>query len=319
MSDISVVVPSYNHALFIEQTLRSIFAQTLLPQEVIVIDDGSIDDSPAIIERTLLDCPVHSELIVSTNRGISATLNEGLERSTGGFFAYLGSDDLWLPKFLEQQTQLLNSRPEAILAFCNGFVIDEDDNIIDVTDNWCGFPDGDLVPTLLAGDIFPSPGVVYRTDPLRNVGWNESSALEDYELYLRLSAAGGFARNPRRLCAWRQHSKNTSSSFPKMLAEHIAAQDRTMEVLGITREQLDVVQKRLKFKGVADCIRRGYRGEALKLFTANLGGARSLGHMVSTAFRLMVPAPLFRMNLIRKRRRNTARFGKLRITADVGE
>ena len=107
---VSVVVPSYNHAQFIEATLRSIMKQTLRPAELIVIDDGSSDDSPAIIERVLNDCPFPCEFAARDNRGLCATLNEGFERTRGEYFAYLGSDDLWLPDFLKARVRLLESR-----------------------------------------------------------------------------------------------------------------------------------------------------------------------------------------------------------------
>ena len=94
---VSVVVPSYNHARFIESTLRSIIKQTFRPAELLVIDDGSSDESPTIIERTLGECPFPCEFVARDNRGLCATLNEGFERTHGDYFAYLGSDDLWLP------------------------------------------------------------------------------------------------------------------------------------------------------------------------------------------------------------------------------
>src|SRR5688500_4694741 len=153
MPDVSVLVPSYNHARFIEATLRSIFAQTLRPKKLIVIDDGSKDESVVTIERVLADAPIGCELIARENRGLCRTLNEGFARLDGEYFAYLGSDDLWLPAFLAEQTDLLSRRSNASLAFCHAYVIDEHDNIIDRTDNWTKFPDGDLLPTLLRGEI----------------------------------------------------------------------------------------------------------------------------------------------------------------------
>src|SRR3712207_3437086 len=97
---VSVVVPSYNHAAFVEKSLRSIFRQTLHPAKLLVIDDGSADDSPRVIEKTMRDCPFPCEFISRANRGLCATLNEGLGKTGGEYFAYLGSDDLWLPDFL---------------------------------------------------------------------------------------------------------------------------------------------------------------------------------------------------------------------------
>src|SRR5689334_16205355 len=115
--EVFVVVPSHDHAPFIERCLRSIIGQTLRPKKLLVIDDGSKDASIEIIEKVFNDSPFECELHARENRGLCATLNEGLEKSSGDFFAYLGSDDVWLPEFLEEQTSLLHSRPPAVLAF----------------------------------------------------------------------------------------------------------------------------------------------------------------------------------------------------------
>ena len=310
MSEISVLVPSHNHARFIERTLRSIFAQAVGIKKLLVIDDGSTDGSPVVIENILEDCPFESELIVRENRGLCATLNEGLSKTDGEFFAYLGSDDLWLPSFLEDQVPLLQSRPNAVLAFCHAFVIDEDEMIIDRTDNWADFVDGNMLPCLLRGEIFSSPGVVYRRSAVERYGWNENSRLEDYELYLNLCGTGEFARNEKLLCAWRQHGSNTSDNFPEMLQEHIAAQDRVAGRLGIERTELDRIQSELKFKGVRDHLRGGYKKEAWRLFRENRSG-RSVSETMKTYVRLMMPQPLFQWNRARKRRSAIARYGRL--------
>src|SRR5262245_46675785 len=105
--EIFVVVPSYNHAPFVEMCLRSIFSQTVRPGKLLVIDDGSSDDSPKFIATVLKDCPFDAELIARENRGLCRTLNEGLEASSGDYFAYIGSDDLWSPEFLEARARML--------------------------------------------------------------------------------------------------------------------------------------------------------------------------------------------------------------------
>src|SRR5687768_10537238 len=103
------VVPSYNHAQFVERCLRSIICQTQPPKKLLVIDDGSRDGSLAIIEGVLKECPFQCELIARENRGLCVTLNQALEMSgEEKYFAYLGSDDVWLPTFLAEQTGLLD-------------------------------------------------------------------------------------------------------------------------------------------------------------------------------------------------------------------
>jgi alpha-1,3-rhamnosyltransferase len=313
VTDVSVLVPSYNHSRFVEATLRSIFAQTLRPKKLIVIDDGSKDESGAEIERVLKDCPFECEFIARENKGLSATLNEGFALLDGGYFAYLGSDDIWLPTFLEEQTKLLDSRPDAALAFCHAFVVDDEDNIIDRTDNWTAFADGDLLPTLLRGEIFSSPGVVYRRSILPERPWNEDSRLEDYELYLNLACGSEFARNADVLCAWRQHSSNTSDNFPLMLCEQIAAQDRAIDKLKVSRAELDRIQRELRFRSVANCVRSGHKAEGWKLFRENFAGAALSIDVVREAVRLAVPQYLFNRNRMRKRHNSISKYGKLKL------
>lgn len=313
MSEISVLVPSYNHAPFVTRTLRSIFAQSLKPKKLIVIDDGSKDESAAIIERILRDCPFENELVARENRGLCATLNEGFAKTSGDFFAYLGSDDVWLPEFLEKQIELLNNRPNAVLGFAHAFVIDAGDRIIDRTDNWTNFADGDVLPMLLRGIIFSSPGVVYRRAALEKHEWNENSRLEDYEMYLKLAADGEFARNEEILCAWRQHDSNVSGDTPLMLDEMIAAQNANADKLKISRAELEKIQKEVKFEAVFNYVRHAKRREAVSLFLENLGGAKSPVQIAKMLFRLAVPQTIFQWNRQRKRRKAIEKYGKLEI------
>jgi len=313
-SEVSVVVPSYNHARFVERTLRSIFAQTRRPKKLIVIDDGSKDESAVVIERVLADSPIEADFRSRPNRGLSATLNEAFSIADTKYFAYIGSDDVWLPEFLERQVTLLESRPNAVLAFSHAYLIDEDDNIVDCTAEWTEFADGQMLPLLLQGQVFSSPGVVYTRAALERHRWNPDSILEDYELYLKLSADGGeFARNEKVLCGWRQHGSNVSGDFPRMLEEWIAAQDRVADRLNIGREQLDEIQKKLRFDSVASFVRSGHRAQALRLFRENLRSAASPYRAASMLLRIAVPRTIFEWNRRRKRDAAMKKYGRLEI------
>lgn len=308
-----VFVPSYNHAPFVEKCLKSIFKQTLPPQKLLVIDDGSSDGSAQIIDRALEDCPFDAELIARENRGLCRTLNEGFAQSSGEYFAYLGSDDVWLPEFLGKRVELLDERRKAVLAFGHAFLFDEDDQIFDRTDRWTDFADADMLPLLLRGVIFPSPGVVYRREALEKHRWNEDSVLEDYELYLKLSAEGEFAFDRNVLCGWRQHDANVSGDFPLMLDEWISAQNRVAERLKITRDELKKIQTELKFDAVLSLVRHDQRGRAIRLFFENLSGAKSGAQIARTLFRFLIPPIIFRWNRQRKKRSAIKDYGKLEI------
>ncbi len=112
---VTVLIPSYNHGRYIEQTLGSVFRQTLRPRELHVIDDGSIDDSVRVIERVFAGAPpIRCSLRARENRGISPTRNELCAAATTDFVAFLDSDDLYAPTRLER---MLARAPRSDLYF----------------------------------------------------------------------------------------------------------------------------------------------------------------------------------------------------------
>ena len=309
-----VMVPSYNHGRFVERTLRSIFSQSLRPEKLLVIDDGSTDDSVPVIERTLADCPFPCELIVRENRGICRTLNEGFGHCREEYFAYLGSDDLWATGFLDNAVRNLAGCPDTCLSFGNAYLIDEDELIMDSTENWFGFYSGNALPFLLEGKIFPSSGVLYRTRFLPNEPWYEGSPLEDYDLYLRLGQEREFVFSGETLSAWRQHGKNASSNLPKMFPEFAKAQKRCLERLNLDEGEAERLRGALMFEASFNFARHGFRREALRHMLHYAGYAGSVRRLANIAFRVLVPRSLFRWNRIRKYNAAKAKYGKFEIS-----
>ncbi len=308
---VSVVVPSYNHASFVERTLRSIFRQTFAPAELLVIDDGSTDGSPKIIEPVLHDCPFPCELVARENRGLSATLNQGFARARGEYFAYLGSDDLWLPDFLRARVRLLESRPDAVLAYGHAYFIDEQNRIVDCTADWAHYADGDVREMLLQTIAPMSPTVLYRRDALEQQRWNEESKLEDYDLYLRLSAAGPFAFDPQVLSAWRRHGSNVSWDQALMLKEQLQAQRLGALRFGLTDDEIEKLQRATKFSRAEDFLRVGQKGKALRLLMHNWRGVRSPRETARILLRLLMPNSFIRGRERVRQRRTRERYGTL--------
>jgi len=310
-ASVSVVVPSFDHANFVAATLRSIMNQTLRPVKLLVIDDGSNDGSLQVIERVLDDCPFPAELIARENRGLSATLNEGFRRTHGDYFAYLGSDDLWLPDFLEARVALLATRPAAALAYGHAYFIDENDAIIDSTADWAEYADGDVREMLLQTTAPMSPTVVYRRAALEQERWDEESKLEDYDLYLRLSAAGEFAFDPRILSAWRRHSSNVSWDQTLMLEAQLRAQREAALRFGFTENQVEELQMRTRFRRAEDFLRVGQKSRALSLITHNLRGANSPRATVRMFLRLLLPNSILRRRARARQKQAHQRYGNL--------
>jgi alpha-1,3-rhamnosyltransferase len=310
---VSVVVPSYNHARFIEATLRSIMKQTLWPAQLTVIDDGSSDDSTAVIEKVLDDCPFPCELVARDNRGLCATLNEGFARTRGDYFAYLGSDDLWLPDFLRARVSLLNSRPDAVLAYGHAYFIDEQNRIIDSTADWARYADGNVREMLLQTTAPMSPTVLYRREALEQQRWNEQSKLEDYDLYLRLSAVGQFAFDPRLLSAWRRHSSNVSWDQTLMLEEQLQAQRAAALSFGFTARQIEDLQRATRFSRAEDFLRVGQKSQALRLLIHNLRGVDSPRTTAKILLRLLIPGSIMRWRARLRQRRAHGRYGTINL------
>jgi alpha-1,3-rhamnosyltransferase len=318
LETVSVLVPSYNHARYIARCLRSIIEQSHRPLQLVVIDDGSEDDSVRRIEQELKDCPFESELIARTHQGLVQTLNEGLKRSRGKYFAYLGSDDVWLPDFLTSRVKLLETRSDAVLAYGHSFVINEQDQIIECTKEWATY-DKDCTREMLLNAIVPfSPSVLYRRQILQRYPWNEDAQLEDYDLYLRLSSEGEFAFDKHILCAWRTHGANNSRDLEFMLKECLKAQHSAVPGLKLTVKELEKANARLKWRYGGDFIKAGERGKGVKLLCFNLRGAPSYGSIVRMMGAAILPTSILRWRKQYLEQRSVKFYGSLEQVNEYG-
>lgn len=308
LARIAVFVPCYNHAAYVEQTLRSILRQTLKPDELLVIDDGSTDGSAKIIETVLKDCSFPCELISRPNRGLSATLNEGFKRTSGEYFAYLGSDDLWLPTFLEERVDLLERRPDAVLAHGNAYTIDGDSRIFETSADWNTYVDENARPLLDRALAPISSTVCHRRAVLEKFNWNEASRLEDFELYLYLSYEGVFAFDPRVFSAWRMHASNTSRDTAWMLDECLAAHGRVAERLALPASQLKNVITKTSLEYSLLFARRGHTARAISLLLRNWIKAPDLVKPLKVLGHCLLPAPLKRLREQRQKNAAAKRF-----------
>lgn len=305
---VSVLVPCYNHAAFVGRTIASIILQQRPPDELVVIDDGSGDDSAKVTEKALRDCPFPCELISRPNRGLSATLNEGFAKTSGDYFAYLGSDDLWLPEFLLERITLLEARGDAVLAHGNAFTIDTDGRVLENSADWKTYVDDDARP-LLDRSLAPiSSTVCYRRSALEKFKWNENSPLEDFERYLYLSYAGKFAFDPRVLSAWRRHDDNTSRDTDMMLREVLAAHATVAADLGLPQSYLKEVSARTSLEYSLLFARRGDTPKALSLLVKNWATAPDPVKLIKILGHCLLPARLKRAREERNRKTVEKRF-----------
>jgi len=113
---VSVIIPTYNCGAFVREAVESVLGQSHRDLEVVVVDDGSTDDTPVVLAR--IEDP-RVTVIRSPHRGLSAARNEGLDRARGEYIAFLDADDRWLPSKLDRQVALMDAEPEVCLTFTN--------------------------------------------------------------------------------------------------------------------------------------------------------------------------------------------------------
>ncbi len=201
---VSIVVPSYNHERYLGAAIDSILAQDYPEVELIVIDDGSTDGSPAILKS--YGARFHWE--IQPNRGQVATLNRGWQMSRGDVLGYLSADDLLLPAAVSSAVSCLERNPDAVLAYCDFNLVDPNSAVV----RRVRTPEFDYREMLTKMICPPGPGAFFRRSAFEKAGlWHSGfRQMLDYEYWLRLGLHGRFARIPEVLAAYRVHPGSQS-------------------------------------------------------------------------------------------------------------
>ncbi len=216
---VTVVVPCYNHERYVQECLQSIIDQEYKNIELIIIDDGSQDNSVKKIQELLPACKdrfTRCEFRARLNKGLSATLNEALELTHGKYFSTIGSDDIFYPDKLIKQVDLLENESEECLAVFGGIeFIDEFSQRIKIKNNGkkiCRFDDVFIRDRKC---FLPAPSCLIRTHNIRRVGgYNNKYSLEDFYIWLKLLEKGGFFIYMNEVVVkYRRHDDNLSKKI----------------------------------------------------------------------------------------------------------
>ncbi len=256
---ISVVIPAYNASKFIADTIKSVLAQTLPADEVLVIDDGSTDNTAAIAASFEPSVRV----IRTPNRRLPATRNLGVREAKSEWIAFLDADDIWEPNKLERQMQELSRSPEADLCYTGRIVLVQQGDSTRLGDVVPVPPAAKIQQELLKQCKFTPSCVVMRRSTFLAVGGQDGSFdyVEDWELWLRLLKAGvKFIDCPEPLLQYRVSSENKSSHAMPMLegADRVYRMHIMPHYRGLTRwlryfafrgEQESIAAQVLRAKG----------------------------------------------------------------------
>ena len=212
MTRVSVCMCVYNGAAYLDSALASIQRQTLRNWECIVVDDGSSDDTPAILSRYAAEDSRFQVYRNERNLGIPRSRNRALELAQGTYVACMDADDICCPDRLERQVAFMDANPRLALSSCRYFPF-RDGCILPVSGLWR--TDLEAVQALLLFfNPILNPGVIGRRPVLQAFGYDpEYSCTEDLDLWMRMLAQGQrLAIQPEYLMLYRLHGKQVTST-----------------------------------------------------------------------------------------------------------
>jgi len=200
---VSIVIPTYNYARYLEEAIESVLAQDYPNVELIVLDDGSTDDTREVLEKYA--GRFHWE--THENMGEANTLNKGWRMSRGEILAKLSADDVLYPGAVSAAVEALLANPDAVLTYCDFNLIDAGSKVIRRVS----------APVLTYRDMVvrftcpTGPGSFFRRKDFEAAGawWNgELRKVQDHEFVIKLGLRGRFLKIPRVLAAYRVHDES---------------------------------------------------------------------------------------------------------------
>ena len=307
---VSVVVTTYNQASYIETALASVFAQTYPAHQIVVVDDGSTDETPDLL------APYRERVLYwrQSNQGVAAARNAGIERATGELIAFLDGDDVWEPSKLELQVEAARRHPESGAIVTDGIHFDGDTILRSslIGSQFISALHGpepmalSCYRELLLGNLIATTSQVMiprRVFDVVGVSDTRFALASDWDLYLRIAARYLFTFVPQKLIRWRYHA--SSASGPREVRALRWTRDN-IAVLKVHRplvlmEDLPVLQQSLR-ANIRDAAQMAYyhgrrsdRRLALRYLVRLLRDNPLSAAVALYLLALTIPAPLVRL------------------------
>jgi glycosyltransferase involved in cell wall biosynthesis len=209
---LSIIIPCYNHGKYLASAIKSCLALGYPNLEIVVVDDGSTDNTPEVA-KAFTDV----RYVRKNNEGLPAARNTGIDCCTGEYISFLDADDWYLPQALLTNLEILQQYPEA--AFISGchMIQREDGTYI----SHCHFHKDQFYIHLLHTNFIGNPStVIYRRDTLEKYRFSTSivyKGCEDYEHYLRITRNNPVLHNSINISVYRKHESNMSNNYTMML------------------------------------------------------------------------------------------------------
>ena len=258
---ISVIIPTYNRGWIIKEAIDSVLAQDYVNFELIVVDDGSTDNT-----HDILNSYQNNILVLrQNNKGVSAARNRGLTAASGHFVAFLDSDDIWLPQKLSQQVDFFHSNPDTLICQTEEIWIRNDVRVNPKKRH--KKPSGMIFEPSLSLCLVSPSAVMINRNLFEEVGLFDETlpACEDYDLWLRVSCRHPVHLIDTPLIIKRGGHDDQLSASPGLDKFRIKAIKNVIESGLLSAEQYQTAVETLKEKCniyASGCRKRGRTGEA---------------------------------------------------------
>jgi glycosyltransferase involved in cell wall biosynthesis len=225
---VSVIMPAYNRADLIEEAIDSCLNQTQVPDEIVVVDDGSTDNTAEVLAK--YGRPV--VVVRQSNQGVAAARNTAIAKATGDVFVFLDSDDRLLPRCIERTVAVLEKQPEIGVLHRDVYIIDQVGNrvILCSEHDRCRPPADNVFAKLACRNVINLTSTAIRRSAVEGIAFDTSiTPCEDYDLWRQLASKCPFYYQDEPLAEYRNHGgQATVNSAERMREGTLKVQFRIM-------------------------------------------------------------------------------------------
>lgn len=224
MPKVSAIIPAFNAAKFLPQAIESVFVQTYRDWEIVLVDDGSTDNTVNIVQPYIDRAPAQFQYIYKKNQGLPRARNEAIQNARGELLALLDADDVWRPDRLTRSVAVLDARPKAGLAHAKVARVDSEGHFIDIPPADRRYLDGQIAQHIYTRRAhIQCPTTTFRRECVEAVGGFDSAipGTADRDLWLRIAERYEVAFIDEILADYRMSAGSMSHDLERMRAWQI--------------------------------------------------------------------------------------------------